>query len=96
MDSCLDAASSGNAIFNARGWVYELKHDGFRCLSCKVGDHVRMLSRSSRDMFLQFPDMIVALRAVGYDFVIDASSSSLTNEGVPIGIAFARVQRCAT
>jgi hypothetical protein len=37
-------------LFSAKGWIFELKRDGFRCLIIKRGDSVRLESRSGRDM----------------------------------------------
>jgi hypothetical protein len=35
---------------SARGWIYELKHDGFRCLISKRQKIIRLESRSGCDM----------------------------------------------
>jgi bifunctional non-homologous end joining protein LigD len=64
-------ASSGKALSKRPGWIFELKHDGFRSLSSKVGRSVRVLSRSGRDMSPQFPDIAEALLGIPHDFVID-------------------------
>jgi ATP-dependent DNA ligase len=34
-------------LFSAKGWIFELKHDGFRCLVAKCGDQVRLQSRTA-------------------------------------------------
>src|SRR5215207_3964555 len=36
------------------GWIYELKHDGFRVLAFKDGDSVRLWSRNGRDWSAEF------------------------------------------
>ncbi|HYC44895.1 MAG TPA: hypothetical protein VED01_05360 [Burkholderiales bacterium] len=33
-------------LFSAAGWLFELKHDGFRCLIVKCAGGVRLESRS--------------------------------------------------
>jgi bifunctional non-homologous end joining protein LigD len=58
-------------LFSARGWIYELKHDGFRCLASKIGDRVKLLSRNGNDMTDRFPEVAEALRAIPADLVID-------------------------
>ena len=45
-------------LFSARGWVFELKYDGFRCLVTKCGDVVRLESRNGRDMSDLFPELV--------------------------------------
>ena len=44
-------ATPGN-LFSALGWIYELKHDGFRCLVKKHGDSrpagARQIARTDR------------------------------------------------
>jgi hypothetical protein len=58
-------------LFSARGWIFELKYNGFGCLPSKHGDYVRMESRSGRDMAACFPELVQAIRAVSHDFVCD-------------------------
>jgi ATP-dependent DNA ligase len=59
-------------LFSATGWIYELKHDGFRCLITKRGDAVRLESRSGRDMSPCFPELVDELRPIRADFVADS------------------------
>jgi bifunctional non-homologous end joining protein LigD len=59
-------------LFSAKGWIFELKHDGFRCLITKRGDSVRLESRSGRDMSTCFPEVVDELRLIRADFVADS------------------------
>lgn len=43
-----------------RGWVYEPKWDGFRCLLFKRGDQVRLQSRNGKDLSASFPEIVRA------------------------------------
>jgi ATP-dependent DNA ligase len=47
-----------------KGWQFEPKWDGFRCLAIRDGDQVEMVSRSGKDLARYFPDMVAALRAL--------------------------------
>jgi ATP-dependent DNA ligase len=47
-----------------KGWQFEPKWDGFRCLAIRDGDSVEMLSRSGKSLARYFPDMVAALRAL--------------------------------
>ena len=68
-------------LFSAAGWIFELKYDGFRCLTTKWGDAVRLESRSGRDMTEYFPELVEAARAVGHDFVADGELVVLDENG---------------
>lgn len=59
-------------LFAARGWLFELKYDGFRCLASKIGGAVRLLSRNGNDMTARFPEVVESLRAIAADLVVDA------------------------
>jgi bifunctional non-homologous end joining protein LigD len=68
-------------LFSARGWIYELKHDGFRCLITKRGKAVRLESRSGRDMGACFPELVEEIRPIRADFVADGEVVVLDTEG---------------
>jgi bifunctional non-homologous end joining protein LigD len=71
-------------LFSAKGWIYELKHDGFRCLITKRADIVRLESRSGRDMSACFPELVEEIRPIRADFVADAELVVLDEQGRPI------------
>jgi len=53
-------------------WQYEPKWDGFRCLSYRDGESVKMWSKSGQDLTRYFPEVAALLRAVRAEkFVID-------------------------
>ena len=54
-----------------KGWIYELKYDGFRCLLSKYRKIVRLESRSGRDMSECFPELVDEIRPISQDFVAD-------------------------
>src|SRR5260370_23469889 len=43
--------------FDAPGWVYEEKYDGYRILAYKEGDRVTLLSRNAKDRTASFADI---------------------------------------
>jgi bifunctional non-homologous end joining protein LigD len=71
-------------LFSAKGWIFELKHDGFRCLMTKLGDSVRLESRSGRNMSPCFPELVDELRPIRADFVADSELVVLDEQGRPI------------
>ena len=68
-------------LFSAKGWIFELKHDGFRCLITKYGDTVRLESRTGRDMSSYFPEVVDEIRPIRADFVADSEFVVLDEQG---------------
>lgn len=44
------------------GWTYEPKWDGFRCIVCRDGDEVELLSRSKKPLTRYFPEVVQLVR----------------------------------
>jgi ATP-dependent DNA ligase len=65
------------------GWLHELKHDGFRIIARKEGDHVRLGSRNGRDWSAEFVAITAALRQLPADFVLDGEAVAHCSEGLP-------------
>src|SRR6476620_9930900 len=47
---------------DGKGWQYEPKWDGFRCLARRDGDEVTLTSKSGKPLARYFPDVIELLR----------------------------------
>ena len=47
-----------------KGWQYEPKWDGFRCLASRAGRRVALTGRSGKDLTRYFPDVAAALAAL--------------------------------
>lgn len=47
----------------AGGWTYEPKWDGFRCIVCRDGDEVELLSRSKKPLTRYFPEVVELVRS---------------------------------
>jgi bifunctional non-homologous end joining protein LigD len=78
--------------FNAPGWLFELKLDGYRVLAAKQ-DSPRLLSRNGNDLSPCFPEVIQALKALAFDrLVLDGELVALNDEGRP---NFQRLQQRA-
>ena len=65
------------------GWLHELKHDGFRIIARKEGDHVRLWSRNGRDWSAEFVAITAALRELPADFVLDGEAVAHCSAGLP-------------
>jgi ATP-dependent DNA ligase len=57
-------------------WVYEIKHDGYRLMVRKSGEHVRIYTRRGVDWTKRFPRITDAVRKLKIDSVL------LDGEGV--------------
>ncbi|MEZ2310780.1 DNA ligase [Paraburkholderia sp. RCC_158] len=59
--------------FSRKGWLYELKYDGYRCLVRKRGGAmVDLITRNGNLLNRSFPDIVAAVAAVPGEFVWDA------------------------
>jgi bifunctional non-homologous end joining protein LigD len=65
-------ATSGMLPTSDAGWAYEMKWDGLRALAYISGGHVRLTSRTSRDITFVYPELAGLAAAVGsHEAVID-------------------------
>jgi len=70
------------APLSRRGWIFELKYDGFRILATKHGSSVALLSRRGTDFTDRFPEIATEL-AMLPDVVLDGELVSLDDGGRP-------------
>jgi ATP-dependent DNA ligase len=55
-----------------RGWQFEPKWDGFRCLAMRSGDRVELRSRSGKPLSRYFPEVVARLQALPHkEFMLD-------------------------
>lgn len=76
-------ATAAKSPFSQRGWIFELKYDGFRCLVTKRGGEVRLESRSGRNMAQAFPELVDEIRPSRDEFVLDCELVILDERGCP-------------
>ncbi|HEX2643032.1 MAG TPA: non-homologous end-joining DNA ligase, partial [Thermoanaerobaculia bacterium] len=76
--------------FDKKGWVFELKYDGFRMVAGRAGDagdaagSVRLVYRSGKDATRLFPEIVRALAALPLgSLVLDGEVVSLDAAGHP-------------
>ncbi|WP_236674307.1 DNA ligase [Paraburkholderia hospita] len=75
--------------FSAEGWLFEIKYDGFRCLTRKEGSRVDLVSKQGKPLNPSFPDIVAAVESVPGDFVWDAELTVDDSKGRP---SFERLQ----
>jgi bifunctional non-homologous end joining protein LigD len=65
-------------------WLHEIKHDGFRLVARKDGDHVRLYSRPGNSLTERFPLIVGALLGLGLrSCIIDGEAVCCDDKGVP-------------
>ncbi len=63
-----------------RGWLHEIKHDGFRIMARRDEAGVRLITRHGNDFTHRFPRAVAAVAALpGRSFLIDGEAI-VTNE----------------
>ena len=64
------------------GWLHEIKHDGFRILAWKQGEHVLVLSRRGADFTGRFARIADAVRGLSADeALIDGEAVVFRDDG---------------
>jgi ATP-dependent DNA ligase len=57
-------AKSQSALPTGRGWRFEPKWDGFRCLAFRAGDRVELVAKSGKSLNRYFPDVVSRLASL--------------------------------
>jgi bifunctional non-homologous end joining protein LigD len=64
-----------------KGWIYEPKLDGERCLAFKQGSEVRLMSRNRKLISTSYPEVVEAIsQQRGIDFTIDGEIVAFDGE----------------
>jgi bifunctional non-homologous end joining protein LigD len=64
-------------------WIYEIKFDGYRAMTFKDGDAVRLFSRNEKDFGEKFPEIADSVASINADeAIIDGEIVALDKKGV--------------
>jgi len=81
-DLKLQLAGTAERPFTRKGWLFELKYDGFRLLVTKANGAVKLLSRRGNDLSAAYPEVIRALEALPHPtFTLDGEVVVLDAQG---------------
>jgi bifunctional non-homologous end joining protein LigD len=70
--------------FSGKGWIFELKYDGFRVLAERNGDQAMLRYRRGLDATTIYPEVAQAVRMLPCDqFVLDGEVVVLDKDGQP-------------
>jgi bifunctional non-homologous end joining protein LigD len=76
-------ATTATRIPGGGEWIFELKHDGFRCLARNDGGSVRLFSRRGRDMASGFPEIVREMSQLPGTVALDGELVVLDEKGRP-------------
>jgi bifunctional non-homologous end joining protein LigD len=69
---------------SGRGWIHEIKHDGFRMMVRRNGANVRLFTRNGYDWTNRYPLIRQAAQALhAPSFLLDGEAVNCTQDGVP-------------
>jgi len=81
-DLKLQLAGTAERPFSRKGWLFELKYDGYRLLVVKAGGAVKLLSRRGNDLSAAYPEVVRALEALPHpSLVLDGEVVVLDAQG---------------
>jgi bifunctional non-homologous end joining protein LigD len=90
-DVKLMLAETREEPFSKKGWIYEIKYDGYRILAGRAGGDAALLTRNANDATQTFPEVTRAVKALPYDgLVLDGEVVCLDDAGRP---SFDRLQK---
>lgn len=77
--------------FSRKGWIFEIKYDGYRLLGAVDGGEAKLVSRNGNDLTATFPEIERALRDLPFEgVVLDGEAVVHDEEGIP---SFQRLQK---
>lgn len=64
-------------------WTFEIKFDGYRCITVKAGSEVKLYSRNRKVLNGRCPKVVDAIKAIDGDFVLDGEIVAFDHQGRP-------------
>jgi bifunctional non-homologous end joining protein LigD len=91
VDVGLMLATSEERPFSRKGWIFELKYDGYRLLAARAAREPYLRSRAGHDLTGTFPEIARAVRGLPYEgLVLDGEVVVDDASGRP---SFSRLQK---
>jgi bifunctional non-homologous end joining protein LigD len=83
IEPCLP--SPAKAPPSGRGWIHEIKHDGFRIMARRDGARVRLITRHGNDFTARFPLAVEAVSALSArSFLLDGEAIVTNERGLAV------------
>lgn len=75
-------AAHKSAPFSRRGWLFEIKFDGYRIIAYKHGEMVILRTKSGRDVTNEYPSIAQYVRELpGKQFILDGELTVVDQHG---------------
>jgi ATP-dependent DNA ligase len=75
--------TSAAEVPSGEQWLHEIKHDGFRVIARKVGERVRLFSRSGNNLTSRFPLVVEAVAELrSHSCIIDGEAVACGPDGI--------------
>jgi bifunctional non-homologous end joining protein LigD len=69
--------------FDRKGWLFEVKWDGYRAIGTKHDDDIQLYSRNDNDFRDHYPPVVEALRTLKHDVILDGEIMVMDKDGIP-------------
>lgn len=69
--------------FDDKGWIFEIKWDGYRAIAEKKGSEILLYSRNGLDFAQTYPSVTGQLKVIDHDIIVDGEIVVLNDEGQP-------------
>jgi bifunctional non-homologous end joining protein LigD len=67
--------------FSRHDWLFEIKWDGYRAVTSKHKDEIKLYSRNSLDFSQKYVPVVEALRTIKHDVILDGEIVVVDDEG---------------
>jgi bifunctional non-homologous end joining protein LigD len=83
IDPCLPRAAKQPP--SGRGWIHEIKHDGFRIMARRADGRVRLLTRNGTNFSNRFPQIVAAVTVLPVrSCLLDGEAVVCNEEGLAV------------
>src|SRR5258706_5771560 len=82
--------------FNAPGWIFEIKWDGYRMISRIKNGGVNLISRNLNSFNAKYPGIRNEIKKINYDAVLDGEVVAIDSNGNPSFQLLQNYQRTGT
>lgn len=69
--------------FDKKGWLFELKWDGYRAVAIVQDSNVKLISRNKISLKEKFAEIVASLSTLNFDAVFDGEVVALDKDGKP-------------
>jgi bifunctional non-homologous end joining protein LigD len=75
-------ATLTDAPFDKKGWIFEVKWDGYRLLAQVQKQNIRLYSRSNQTYTDHFPQIVSDLKTIGHEVLLDGEVVVVNDKGI--------------